>query len=378
MSTGRVGLLLVEDDPQEVGRLRQMLAAASSVAFDVTVAGSVTEAASQLTARRFDVLLLDLSMVADGLERFWAVCPGHVGLPIVALTPAADQQVARQAIQHGAHEYLPKDEVTGPLLVRAVRYARERHRWLGDRTRRLDHELHVAALFQERLLPSAPPLLAGYELGAHLHASGQVGGDFYDYIELSQGRVGVVLGDASGKGIPGALLMAAAQGIVRAEAVSERAAGEVIGRVNGLLYRGNARDLFVTLFYVVLSAHDREIRYVNAGHPGALLIRSGEVQLLPATGPPLGVFADARYDEETAAAESGDILVVYSDGVTEAQTAQDAYFDQAGICDVVDDHRDCSPSTIARAICEAAERFEASNPDGGDDKAVIVARITDL
>ena len=108
MSAGQVGLLLVENDPQEVRRLRQMLAAAVSAVFDVTVAASVTDAASQLTARRFDVLLLDLSMVADGLERFWAVCPGHADLPIVALTPAADQQLARQAIQHGAQEYLPR------------------------------------------------------------------------------------------------------------------------------------------------------------------------------------------------------------------------------------------------------------------------------
>ena len=354
-----------------------MLAAASSAVFDVTAAGSVTDAASQLTAREFDVLLLDLAMVADGLEGFWAVCPGHVDLPIVALTPGADQQLARQAIQHGAEEYLPKDKVTGDLLVRAVRSARERHRWVGGRTRRLDHELWMAARLQERFLPSAPPLVAGYELGAYLHASGQVGGDFYDYIELSQGRVGVVLGDASGKGIPGALLMATTQGVVRAEAASEGAVGDVIGRVNGLVYRGNAPDQFVTLLYLVLSAHDREIRYVNAGHPGALLIRAGGVQFLPATGPPLGVFADASYDEETVTAECGDILVVYSDGVTEAQTARDDYFDEAGIRDVVDDHRDGSSPSIARAICEAAERFEAGNPDEGDDKAVIVARVTD-
>ena len=105
MSTGRVGLLFVEDDPQEVGRLRQMLTAAWSVAFDVTVAGSVTEAASQLTARRFDVLLLDLSMVADGLERFWAVCPGHVGLQLsrshprrISRWPAKRYSMARTSI----------------------------------------------------------------------------------------------------------------------------------------------------------------------------------------------------------------------------------------------------------------------------------------
>ena len=226
--------------------------------------------------------------------------------------------------------------------------------------------------------PSAPPILAGYELGGHLHESGHVGGDFYDYIELSHGRVGVVLGDASGKGIPGAQLRAKAQGIVWAEAASEGTVADVITRVNTLVHRDNARDQFVTLFYVVLSAHGREIRYVNAGHPRALLVHADGVEPLPATGPPIGVFADARYDEEAATAAPGDILVVYSDGVTEAQTARDEYFDEAGLRDVVDRYRDHPAPEIARAICEAAERFERSNPDGGDDKAVVVARVTGI
>ena len=376
MAANRTRLLLVASDPQEVRRLRQILAAASPENFDVRVAWSATEGARELASERCDVLLLDLSMAADGLESFWSVCPGTSNVPIVALTPDDDQQLARQAIQRGAQEYLAIDEVTPPLLVRAVRYAQERYRWLEDRSRRLDHELQMAALIQERFLPSATPVVAGYEVGGHLQASGQIGGDFFDYIDVRDGRLGVVLGDASGKGIPGALLMAKAQAIVRAEAASGRTPADIVGRVNALIHGDIAHDQFVTLFYVVLSAHSREIRYGNAGHPRALLVRSDGVQHLPATGPPLGVFADAGYDEETAPVTPGDILVMYSDGVTEAQTAGDDFFNEAGVLDVVDRDRDRPAPEIARALCEAAERFERGNPDGGDDKAVVVVRVT--
>jgi serine phosphatase RsbU (regulator of sigma subunit) len=289
----RTRLLLVTNDSREEGRLRAQLAASAPAVVDVTVAWSAVDGASELASRRYDVLLLDLSMATDGLERFWAVCPGKIALPIVALTPTDDQQLARQAIQHGAQEYLPKNEITTHLLIRAVRYARERFHWLKDRSRQLEHELQMAALIQERFLPSTAPRLAGYEIGGCLHASGQIGGDFYDYIELAHGRTGVVLGDASGKGIPGALLMAKAQAIVRAEAASMGTAAEVVTRVNAAIHGDIARDQFVTLFYAVLPAHGREIRYVNAGHPRALLVRRDGIEPLPSTGPPLGVFADA-------------------------------------------------------------------------------------
>ena len=303
--------------------------------------------------------------------------PWHLHLPIVALTPDDDQQLARQSIQRGAHEYLPTHEVTPQLLVRAVRYAQDRHRWLKDRSSRMDHELQMAALIQERFLPSAPPILAGHEIGWHLQASGQLGGDFYDYINVRDGRVAVVLGDASGKGIPGALLMAKAQAIVRGEAASRRTAAEVVDHANASIDRASAQAQFVTLLYVVLSAHGREIRYVNAGHPRAMLVHSEGVRHLAATGPPLGVFADACYGEETAPATPGDILVLYSDGVTEAHTADDEFFNEAGILDVVERDRDRPAPEMARALCEAAERFEHGNPEGGDDKAVVVVRVTD-
>ena len=376
MSPTRAHLLLVANDPQEVRRLQQLFAAASPTDFELTVAPSAVAGADALASKPFDVLLLDLSLATAGIEQFWATCPGRSDLPVVALIPDADQHVSRQAVQHGAQEYLPKDEVTTQRLVRAVRSARERFHWLKDRSKQLDHELQAAALIQEGFLPSAPPSLAGYEVGGHLQPSGQIGGDFYDYIELSPEEVGVVLGDASGKGIPGALLMARAQAVVRAEAATAGAASDVVRRVNASIHNENVRDQFVTLFYLVLSAHSRQICYVNAGHPRALLVGSDGVRHLPATGPPLGVFADAEYDEATVTVEPGHILVVYSDGVTEAQTAGNDYFDEAGMRKVVDANHDRPAAEIARALCDAAERFERSNPDGGDDKAVVIARVT--
>ena len=351
-----------------------MLERVSTPVFELTVAASPADGAKQLASTRVDVLLLDLSTVASGLDHFWQTCPGGADRPIVALTPDHDQDLARQAIQHGAHEYLAKSELTSALLIRAIRYAQERHRWLADRSTRLDHELQMAALLQERFLPSTSPVLSGYELGGHLRASGRIGGDFYDFVELPEGQVGVALGDASGKGIPGALLMAKTQGLLRAEIDSAGAPRDVISRVSALVHRDNARDQFVTLFYAVLAPDNRRVRYVNAGHPRGLLFGADGVGALPATGPPLGVFADTRYDEAVVSIAPGDLLVIYSDGVTEAQTARDEFFDEAGIRNVVDRNRSQGAAEIARAVCHTAERFERGNPDEGDDKAVVVVR----
>ena len=351
-----------------------MLERVPTPVFDLTVAPSPREAAQRLDAGRFDVLLLDLSMAREGLDRFWETCPGRHDDPIVALTPDGDQDMARQAVQHGAHEYLPKSELTSALLVRAIRYARERHEWQTDRSKRLDHELQAAALLQTRFLPAAAPVLTGYEIGSHLQASGRVGGDFYDFVELPEGQLGVALGDASGKGIPGALLMAKTQGLLRAKADSAGAAAALVSSVSALVHRDKARDQFVTLFYAVLAADDRGMRYVNAGHPRGLLFGAGGIRPLPATGPPLGVFADTDYEEAVVSFAPGDLLVIYSDGVTEAQTASDEFFDEAGIRAVVERHRDLAAAPLARAICEAAERFERDNLDDGDDKAVVVVR----
>lgn len=193
---------------------------------------------------------------------------------------------------------------------------------------------------------------------------------------LDEKRLCVVLGDASGKGIRGERLMARAQAVVQAEARPADSPARWLARVNRRVYDGSLPDQLVTLFCAILSASGRDIRYVNAGHPQALLFSGERVQVLRATGPPLGVFEDSRYDEQVVVPEPGDLLVIYSDGITEAQTSCDDFFGEDRVRAVIRRLRHRSASAIAQALCDEACRFERDSPDGGDDKAVVVARVT--
>jgi len=368
-------VLLVEDDPDEAARGRAVLAAAVRGSFDVVTAPRARAATDEPGARAYDVVLLGLSRTAvEGGDGFAAIRRLGKTAPVVVLGSLDDEDVAVKAVNRGAQDYLARDGLTAAPRVRSIRYARERHRLLAERTRRIEHELKIAAFVQQSFLPATVPAASGHDLGAHLHASGQVGGDFYDFIELPGDRVAVAVGDASGKGIPGAILMAETQGILRAEAATCATPTELVRALNRALLRDRGQDRFVTLFYGVLAAPTGRFTFVNAGHPRALLARGAAESTLVSTGPPLRLFADAAWEERTVTLGAGARLVIYSDGVTEAQDEAERFFDLAGVRAVLAAHRDCPAAELARRICHAAERFERGSPDPGDDKTVVVVR----
>ena len=370
-----VRVLLVEDDPDDVARVRNVLDQVVARSFAVVAAPDARTATTELGARAYDVVLLGLSKSAvesgDGFEII-----GRLGrtAPVVVLGALDDEDAAVKAVNRGAQDYLVKERLTADLLVRSIRYARERHRLLAEQTRRLTHELKIAAFVQQSFLPSTVPEAPGHDIGAHLHASGQVGGDFYDFIELPPDRVAVAVGDASGKGIPGAILMAETQGVLRAEAATCATPIELVRTLNRALLHDQDQDRFVTLFYGVLAVPTGQFTFVNAGHPRALLLDDATESALVSTGPPLRLFADAAWEERTVTLGAGARLVIYSDGVTEAQNDSDRFFDVEGVRAVMTEHRSCTAAELAKHICHAAERFERGNPDPGDDKTVVVVR----
>ena len=376
-----VRVLLVESDPEEVARVSGVLEQATAPAFraaEVVTTPEGSAAVAELRARRYDVVLLGLSRAAarsgaafEGIRQMDRVAP------VVVLSALDDEDVAVRAVNRGAQDYLVKDRLTSDLLARSIRYARERHRLLAEQTRRLEHELKIAAFVQQSFLPSKVPAAPGHDIGAHLHASGQVGGDFYDFIELGGDRVALALGDASGKGIPGAILMAETQGVLRAEAAGCATPLELVQTLNRALLHDRSQDRFVTLFYGVLEVPTGEFTFVNAGHPRAVLQDGDTESTLLSTGPPLRLFTDAAWEERSVRLRAGARLVVYSDGVTEAQDEDERFFDLEGVRAVMAEHPDCPAAELARRICHAAERFERGNPDPGDDKTVVVIRATE-
>ena len=370
-----VRVLLVEDDPGDIARVNTFLDQAAASSFTVTSVPGRSAAAGDLGAQSYDLVLLGLEGPAmragDGFEAIRRI---GKAAPVVVLSGLDDEDIAVKAVQRGAQDYLVKDRLTVDLLVRSIRYARERHRLLAEQTKRLEHELKIAAFVQQSFLPERVPDVPGHDIGAHLHTSGQVGGDFYDFIDLPPDRVAIALGDASGKGIPGAILMAETQGILRAEAATCASPTELVSTLNRALLRDQDQDRFVTLFYGVLAFPTGQFTFVNAGHPRALLVDGASESSLLSTGPPLRLFAGAAWEEQTVTLGAGARLVIYSDGVTEAQDDAAGFFDLEGVRAVMGRQPDCTAVELARNICHAAEEFERENSDPGDDKTVVVVR----
>ena len=246
---------------------------------------------------------------------------------------------------------------------------------VSSSAREAEHEIEIAARLKRRFLPHHLARIPGFEIGAHLSTSGQVGGDFYDFIDLPGARLAVVLGDASGRGIPGALLMARTREMLRAVVEIEVEPTMFIPQLNQLLCRHSRPDQLVTLFCGIVTANADQLCYVSAGHPRALLVHPNSIETLPSTGCPLGVFADAAYDDARTALAADDLLVIYSDGIIEAQDADGRFFDEEGLRRIVRRDRARPTDEIARRVCDAAERFEAKNLDPTDDKTVVVVRV---
>ncbi len=193
---------------------------------------------------------------------------------------------------------------------------------------RIEQELQVARQIQRELLPEATPELDGWELTTYYEPAREVGGDFYDFLELEDGRLGLVVGDATGKGMPAALVMASVRSMLRAvaKALGSSSPGDVLGRVNDALATDIPPNMFVTCFYAVLDPNIGHLVYANAGHDLPYLHRNGDTEELRARGMPLGLMSSMGYEEMELVLEAGDRVLFYSDGLVEAHDTQREMF----------------------------------------------------
>jgi serine phosphatase RsbU (regulator of sigma subunit)/anti-sigma regulatory factor (Ser/Thr protein kinase) len=191
---------------------------------------------------------------------------------------------------------------------------------------RYEQELEVARLIQQNFLPKELPDLPGWNLAAYYRPARQVGGDFYDVIPLADGRVGLVIGDVTDKGVPAALVMSATRSVLRASAQRLIEPGAVLERVNDHLCPDMPEKMFVTCLYGVLDVHSGRLRFANAGHDVPYVKRGGEVYELRARGMPLGLMSDMNYEEKETVLEPGDSVLLHSDGIVESHdSAREMY-----------------------------------------------------
>ena len=249
------------------------------------------------------------------------------------------------------------------------------HRQVVEKER-LEQQLRVARDVQSSLLPAASPELWGYEFAALNLPSWTVGGDYYDYLPLPDGRLGVVIADVSGKGVPAALIMATFRAALRTEARSGRPIPEVARAVNRTLLESPGLSRFVTAVYGVLEPSAGTFDYVNCGHNPPVLVRAaGDRQSLESGGPALGILADGAFEAGTIAIDPGDTLALYTDGVVEPADERDEEFGASRLEGVLLDSRRLPASRMVDSVVQATRLFSGREEYDDDFTLVIVRRL---
>lgn len=237
-------------------------------------------------------------------------------------------------------------------------------------------QLRLARQIQLGLLPREAPVVAGYQVAGVSIPAEEVGGDYFDFIPLSAGCLGLCVGDVSGKGLPASLLMANLQATLRGQARFNERPQDCVTWSNRLLYQCTDPEKFATLFYGVLDSAAHEVRYCNAGHERPLLLRVGaaEPESLAAGGLVLGVLDDFPYRAGAVRLDPGDLLVVYSDGVTDAVDGSDQPFGIAGLVGAMHTARERSAADAVSTLVEAVQGHAGTTPQADDITLVVVRR----
>src|SRR5215217_1803865 len=235
---------------------------------------------------------------------------------------------------------------------------------------RIEQELRVARLIQHTLLPKSLPELEGHQIAVHYQPAREVGGDFYDFLDLPDGRLGLIVGDVSGKGVPAAIVMAIARTLLHAAyRMGSPAPGEILEQVNDILYRDIPANMFVTCLAALLDSRSGRLHYANAGHDAPYVRHADDVGRLRARGMPLGLMPNMSYEQKEITLEPGESVLLYSDGLVEAHDPQREMFGFPRMQGFVGAHPDAA--TLIDSLLAELERFTGEEWEQEDDITLV-------
>ena len=390
--------ILVVDDEEPIRRL--MEAILLPLYYEVIFARDGMEALDKVREIPPDVILLDVKMPKmNGFEvaRRLKTDEATKIIPIVMVTALSGVEDRVKAIEAGADDFLNKPvdkmelraRVSSLLKVKAyndhmLNYQKELEAEVARRTeqllahQRVAQELALAWQIQESFLPSELPSVAGWELSATLKPARETSGDFYDVLHLPNGRLGILIADVADKGIGAALYMALSRTLIRTYAFEYDSQPEIVlSATNRRLLMDVKTSMFVTVFYGILDLATGTLTYCNAGHNPPCLLRAqngGAVQVLPKTGMALGVTEDVDWKQETVQLALGDVLLLYTDGITEAQNLREEFFGEKRLLEIMQANRGCSPQDTIDALIAEVLKFAGNAPQFDDITLMVVVR----
>jgi serine phosphatase RsbU (regulator of sigma subunit) len=238
---------------------------------------------------------------------------------------------------------------------------------------RIEQELRVARDIQQASLPKEVPTLEGWEISPYYRPAKEVGGDFYDFHPLSDGRLGLAVGDATGHGVPAALVMASARSMLMAVAQASYSPGDVLRRVNDALVTDIPPNMFITCFYAILDPQSGSLTYANAGHDLPYLHRNGDAEELRATGMPLGLMPEMGYEEKQTILKAGEVALLYSDGLVEAHDPEGEMFGFPRLRALVAEHG-VEESSLGDFLLEELSSFVGEGWEQEDDITLLTLR----
>jgi sigma-B regulation protein RsbU (phosphoserine phosphatase) len=239
-----------------------------------------------------------------------------------------------------------------------------------------ERELDLARKVVDGLLPRVFPMIEGFDIHGTTIPVREVGGDYFDFIDSVTDRLAVLVADVSGKGLAAALIMVTFRAYIQATLINEFAMRVVMARVNKLIFKTTDGERFITTFYGLIDPENKRLLYINAGHNPPLLLREdGSSQLLEHSGLPLGIFEDSRYSESVIDFHPGDVLLMYTDGVTEACSECDEPFGVKRLEKIVRQASQLSAKEICDAVCDAVRDYASNIGGPEDDLTVAVIKV---
>jgi sigma-B regulation protein RsbU (phosphoserine phosphatase) len=396
-----IPLLIVEDNPIYAEVLQNLLdALGTGLRFRVTWVDTAEKATAAIAERRFDIVLLDYKLPgADGLSVLADIrtLPAEDQPAVIMLTGMGREEVAVEAMKRGAKDYLSKDHLDVPSLLRAITTALERRALesqvasyteeLRERNAQLQTDLAMAREIQEAFLPQTYPT---FPAGVALEQSAlrfthkympttTIGGDFFDVLPLRGNRAGVFISDVMGHGVRAALVTAILRALASDVAAVTADPGQFLTELNSRLLqilRQSKSPMFASAFYLIADPGAGTLEYATAGHPTPLLVSRSTATVRPLplpkdqAGPALGVFPDSRYQFQRATLAANDLIVLYTDGVFEVLGANNELYGEDRLCAALRDRAHMQTPQLFDELIDAIKRF-STRPEFTDDVCLL-------
>lgn len=383
MTQSTYKILVVDDEPDvEPLVLQRMRRDIRRRKYEFVFAQNGVEALDVLSRDEdIDMVISDINMPQmDGLTLLGQIAELNPDIRSIIVSAYGDMQNIRTAMNRGAFDFVTKPLDFGDLRLTIERTLRHLEEWRDalasrDKLVALQNELDVASGIQQSILPTAFPKGDGYQVFANMEPARNVGGDFFDVVNLENDRIGLAIADVSDKGVPAALFMMSSRTWMKGAAIGNPEPSEVLEEVNSLLHDGNDTQMFVTALYAVYEPETGEFTYASGGHDAPLLVRAdGSSELLPLTGGiALGIIPELEYGQNTVKLNPGETIVLYTDGITEAMNNEGEQFGVERMREVFANSVPKTSDEATRTIFDAVNEF-ADGAAQSDDITCLTLR----